>query len=381
MISRRTLLASTLGITGGLLLPTAGADAAPADWSRAVVDSTIARKPDPTTLGGWGYTQGLFLLGAYRVYQRVKEPSYLAYIKGWVDNFVDADGHMSRSFDNLDAMQSGNLLLILHQETGDPRYRTAADQIRDRITTYPRTADGGMWHATGKTNELWGDGVFMAQPFLLRYGIAYGDEEFAYEEVTRNLSVYFRHLKAANGLIYHAYDADGDAPWKPDPTTGTSAHFWARAIGWTAMTHVEVLELLPVKHPRRAELIGNIRHLAKGFARYQDPATGRWFQVVDKAGDSGNWTETSASSMYTLMLHAALEHGWISGGGYASAARRGYQGVLKKVSVGSDGLTNITDISEGTNVGDLAYYLGRKRNTNDLHGLGAFLLMNERLAH
>ncbi|MFD0447858.1 glycoside hydrolase family 88 protein [Streptomyces indonesiensis] len=227
MVSRRTLLTSTLGITGGLLLPTAGAEAAPADWSRAVVDSTIARKPDPTTLGGWGYTQGLFLLGAYRVYQRVKEPSYLAYIKGWVDNFVDADGHMSRTFDNLDAMQSGNLLLILHQETGDPRYRTAADQIRARITTYPRTADGGMWHATGKTNELWGDGVFMAQPFLLRYGIAYGDESFAYEEVTRNLSVYFRHLKAANGLIYHAYDADGDAPGSPTPPPApppTSGH-------------------------------------------------------------------------------------------------------------------------------------------------------------
>ena len=141
-----------------------------------MVESTIARYPDPASLGGWGYTRGLFLLGAYRVYQRVGEPSYLAYIKRWVDNFVDADGHMSRTFDNLDAMQSGNLLLILHRETGDARYRTAADQIRTRFTSYPRTTDGGMWHATGKTNELWADGVFMSQPFLLRYGIAYGDK-------------------------------------------------------------------------------------------------------------------------------------------------------------------------------------------------------------
>lgn len=123
MISRRTLFASTLGLTGGLLLPTAGAGAAPADWSRAVVDSTIARRPDPASLGGWGYIQGLFLLGTYRVHQRVDEPSYLAYLKRWVDNFVDADGHMSRTFDNLDAMQAGNLLLILHQETGDPETR------------------------------------------------------------------------------------------------------------------------------------------------------------------------------------------------------------------------------------------------------------------
>ncbi|MES4904028.1 MULTISPECIES: glycoside hydrolase family 88 protein [unclassified Streptomyces] len=381
MIRRRTVLASTLGgLTGGLGLGTAAA-AAPADWSRAVVDSTIARNPDPKSLGGWGYTRGLFLYGTYRVYQRVKEASYLAYIKRWVDYYVDADGHINHSFDNLDAMQSGNLLLILHKETGDPRYRTAADQIRTRVTTYPRTSDGGMWHATGKTNELWADGVFMAQPFLLRYGLAYGDEAYAYDEVTRNLAVYFDHLKASNGLLYHAYDADGDAPWSPDPATGTSAHHWARAIGWTAMTHIEVLELLPADHPRRAGLIANVKHLAKGFVRYQDRSTGRWFQVVDKGSEAGNWTETSASSMYTLMLHAALERKYIAGGDYASAARRGYQGVLKKVKVNADGLTDITDISEGTNVGDLAYYFGRKRNTNDLHGLGAFLLMNERLAH
>jgi unsaturated rhamnogalacturonyl hydrolase len=138
--------------------------------------------------------------------------------------------------------------------------------------------------------------------------------------------------------------------------------------------------MLPAGHPRRAELIGNVRHLAKGLLRYQDRATGRWFQVVDKASEPGNWTETSASSMYTLMLHAALGHGWIRGDGYAAAARRGYQGVLDKVTGDADGRTSITDISEGTNVGDLAYYLGRKRNTNDLHGLGAFLLMNERIA-
>jgi hypothetical protein len=42
-------------------------------------------------------------------------------------------------------------------------------------------------------------------------------------------------------------------------------------------------------------------------------------------------------------------------------------------------LTNLTDICEGTNVGDLAFYLARKRNTNDFHGLGAFLIMNEEL--
>jgi unsaturated rhamnogalacturonyl hydrolase len=36
-------------------------------------------------------------------------------------------------------------------------------------------------------------------------------------------------------------------------------------------------------------------------------------------------------------------------------------------------------ISIGTNVGDYKYYIDRTRATNDFHGLGAFLIMNEQL--
>ncbi|WP_428957114.1 glycoside hydrolase family 88/105 protein [Streptomyces sp. cg35] len=391
MITRRTAVASGLGLAASLLLPSTRASAAPArpstsaalpeDLSRAVVDSTLARIPDPADFGAWGYPQGLFLLGAHRVHQRLGEPSYLDYIRRWVDRSVDANGHIDNSFDTLDSMQPGNLLLVLHEETGDPRYRIAADSIRQRFTTYPRTADGAMWHGTSKTNELWADGVFMAQPFLLRYGLAYGDEQYAYEQVTRNLTTYFAHQKADNGLLYHAFDADGDAPWHPDPATGTSGYFWGRAIGWTAMTHIEVLELLPADHPSRPRLIENVRHLARGFVRYQDPASGRWFQVVDRGEDDRNWTETSASAMYTLMLSEAVRQGYVQGAEYERAARRGLEGVLAKVTASGDGMVDVHDISVGTNVGDLEFYYERARSTNDLHGLGALLLMNERLRH
>jgi unsaturated rhamnogalacturonyl hydrolase len=60
-------------------------------------------------------------------------------------------------------------------------------------------------------------------------------------------------------------------------------------------------------------------------------------------------------------------------------ARRGYQGVLARLSVGADGRTELSDISVGTNVGTYAYYAARPRAVNDFHGLGAFLIMNEQL--
>jgi unsaturated rhamnogalacturonyl hydrolase len=143
------------------------------------------------------------------------------------------------------------------------------------------------------------------------------------------------------------------------------------------MTLIEVLELLPRDHPMQPLLIGQVKLLVKAWARYQDEKTGLWYQVVDKGNDAGNWLETSSSSMFTYVTAMAVDRGYVEKK-YASTVKNGYAGVLTKISLDKDGQTNITDICEGTNVADLAYYFARKRNTNDFHGLGAFLIMNEK---
>jgi len=134
--------------------------------------------------------------------------------------------------------------------------------------------------------------------------------------------------------------------------------------------------LLPKDHPNRPKLIAQLNQLVKAWAKFQDQKTGLWYQVVNKGDDPGNWLETSSSSMYTYVIARAVNRGYVEKK-YGSVAKKGYAGVLTKLSLDSDGQANITDICEGTNVADLAYYLARKRNTNDFHGLGAFLIMNE----
>jgi unsaturated rhamnogalacturonyl hydrolase len=381
------LLGLVLGL-GAAAGPTAGRAAAartpspagrgPAvDWSKAMVESTMTRYT-PQTLGSWGYTRGLYLYGQYLVYKRTGDRRYLDYIKAWVDRFVDANGNISNSFNNLDSMRSGTLLLTLYQETGDSRYRTAADKIRRRLDTYPRTSDGGLWHATSRQHQLWSDGVYMVLPFLAQYGKMFGDSAYTDDEVTKQLLIYASHLQSGNGLLYHAYDEKRAQPWA-DTVTGRAPEQWCRAIGWYGMTIVDVLEIIPADHPRRGQLITILRDLVHAFARYQDPKTGRWFQVVDKGELPENWTETSCSSMYTFVVSRAVQRRYVSPW-YWFVAARGYRGVLDKISLDADGLTNLTDICIGTNVGDLAFYFARPRATNDLHGLGAFLIMNEQLA-
>jgi len=352
--------------------------AAASDWSVAVVDSTMARYT-PSTIGGWSYPVGLYLYGQYLTYKRTHDPRYLTYIKNYVDRFVKSDGSIDQSFNSLDSMQAGRLLVILHHETGQDRYRKAARKIRDRLDTYPRTGDGGFWHAdtASRAHQLWADGVYMVNPFLVEYGKEFGDSQYANDEAAKQLAVYGGHLQVANGLLKHAYDESKTAGWA-DPQTGLAPEHWCRAVGWYSMAIVNVLDAIPANHPRRAGLLGILRKLASGLEKYQDPATGRWFQVMDKGDRSDNWTETSCSSMFTYALSRGAQQHYLDPH-YADVARRGYRGVLAELSVGADGRTNLADITIGTNVGDYAYYVARTRATNDFHGLGAFLIMNEQL--
>ena len=372
-----------------LLIPVSTVANTKTDWSVAMVESTMKRYPTANDLGSWGYAKSLYLYGQYLVYKRTGDPRYLKYIKDWIDARVDENGVVTSpnaqgemrevKFDNLDSMLPGNLLLLLYQETKVPKYKLAADRIRKRFDTYPRTKDGGFWHATGKTREwqLWGDGVFMSMPFLVRYGNLFGDGKYANDEAVNQLLIYSNHLNdPRTGLMFHAYDESGQSTWA-DKETKHSAEIWCRAMGWFGMTLIEVLELLPRNHPMRPLLVGQIVLLVRAWARYQDERTGLWYQVVDKGDNPANWLETSSSSMYTYVTAMAVDRGYVEKK-YGRVASKGYAGVLTKLSLDKDGQTNITDICEGTNVADLAYYFARKRNTNDFHGLGAFLIMNEK---
>lgn len=353
--------------------------AAPAaDWSEAVIASTMHRTPEPADLGGWGYAISLYLYGQYLVYKRTGNKKYLDYIQGWVDSHVNADGEIDRKITALDYMLPGNLLIVLHKETAQQKYKTAADTIRHTFDTYPRTTDGGFWHALSRQHQLWLDGMYMSMPFLVRYGQEFNDQKYACDEAVKQLLIYAKHLNdPPSGLLYHAYDESAKQPWA-QPVTHHSSFFWCRAIGWYGMALIEVLEVLPRHHAQRGDLIKLVRQLAKAYERYQDPATGRWYEVVDKATTPGNWLETSSSSMYTYTLSRAMERGYI-GRHYEGVMNKGYKGVLTQLSRDDQGFAHIANICGGTNVGDLQFYLDRPRNTDDFHGIGAFLIMNEQM--
>lgn len=374
------LSAALCGVAPGSAAQQALAGSLSGDLSVGVVEQTIKDHPTPSSLGKWGYTPGLTLYAMEQVYRRTHDARYLRYIRAWADAHVNSEGEIDSPINSLDDMLPGLLMLSLYRETGDPRYKIAAQTIRKRFDTYPRTQDGGFWHgaATEYQHQLWLDGMYMSMPFLVQYGEVFGDRKYAYREAAKQLLIYASHLNdPKTGLLYHAYDESGTQSWV-EPGSRHSSFFWARSIGWYGMALVEVLETMPKNDPARPRLVALVRQLVGAFQRFQDSRTGLWYNVVDKSELPGNWLETSASAMYIYIVSKAVERGYVSPK-YSEVACKGYRGILMQLSAEADGDVSVANISAGTVVGELSYYLKHPRNTNDIHGLGPFLLMNEQM--
>lgn len=212
----------------------------------------------------------------------------------------------------------------------------------------------------------------MGGVFTMNYARQY-NEPHLFDEVLFQEKLMRSHTKdEATGLYYHAWDESRTMPWS-DPVSGQSPEFWGRAIGWYALSLVEFLDLLPEDHSEREELAAALRELSEALVRYQDPATGLWFQVVDKGEREDNWLETSCSSLFTYSLAKGVRLGYLDPS-FMSYAGRGYQGLVQSVYRNDQGNLVMPQICIGTGVGDYKHYVERQQCENDLHGIGALVM-------
>jgi len=319
----------------------------PGSLAVAFADSVLARWPNPESLSGatpaWEYNAGIVLHGLEEVYRRTGNPSYLAYIKEYVDDFVDAAGTINMpspttafSFDNL---QPAILLPFLWQETGDARYQTAARSVRTIFNTIPTNASGGFWHKQTYPDQMWLDGIYMGEPFLARYGSVFDcdGETFCFDTATFQISLLATHAQTAPiaGTLFHAWDESLKAAWA-NPTTGLSPEVWGRGQGWYAMALVDVLGYMPESYAGRAQLLTILQSLAAGLKAAQDPATGLFYEVVDMGACSGDWLETSGSGMYVYALRVAVDRGYIDSS-YMAVVNAGWAGLQTRVTMDATG--------------------------------------------
>jgi unsaturated rhamnogalacturonyl hydrolase len=313
----KQFLLPLLGIA--LLAETSTAQTAP--YSQRMADAFMTWHPDSMMIGknkmaGWGYEQGLMMHAMERVWQRSGDAKYFSYIKKNLDYSVQADGSILRYKQedyNLDNMATGRALLLMGQTSvpGNEKYIKAVQYLRKQLDSQPRTKEGGFWHKKVYTNQMWLDGLYMAEPFYAEYSAVF-NQPAGLDDVAKQFALIEKHLvDPKTGLLYHGYDESKEQAWA-NKTTGQSPNFWDRAIGWYAMALVDVLDYFPQNHPQRPMLIKALQRLAPAVAKYQDPKTGTWSLVMGQEGRKGNYAEASGSSMFVYALAKGVRLGWPS---------------------------------------------------------------------
>jgi unsaturated rhamnogalacturonyl hydrolase len=363
-------------------------------WSVRMADSVLARHPDPATIGRragraepkWDYASSFAAYAVAQVGLRTGQVKYLDYARRYMDAFVDGRGAITTatykpSSFKLDDIAPGRVLLLLHRQTGEQRWLTAADALADQLRRQPRTADGGFWHKQIYPHQMWLDGIYMACPFMADYARAAGDGAWADEAAGQILTIARHTHDPRTGLYFHGWDESRAQRWA-DPKTGTSSCFWGRAVGWYAMGIVDTLESLPADHPRRGELLDVLKGLADALARVQDADTGLWYQVLDQRERAGNYPESSASCMFVYALAKAARLGYLDPR-FATVARKGYAGILARF-VETDPTTGQVHLKDTCRVAGLGgnpyrdgsydYYVHEPRATNDPKGVAPFIL-------
>lgn len=106
-----------------------------------------------------------------------------------------------------------------------------------------------------------------------------------------------------------------------------------------------------------------------------DSKTGLMYHAwsSDKAAIAGNWPEISCSSLYVYALSKAIRMGLMDAS-YLKYVRKGYEGVIGSLEFDGDAL-HVVGVCIGTSVCTYQGYIERPTSCNDLHGVGAFLLM------
>ena len=336
----------------------------------------------------WSYEQGVVLKGIESVWRKSGDEKYFHYIQHSMDRFVNEDGSIKGyKLDdyNIDNVLNGRILLPLYKVTHKEKYRKAADLLRAQLKTHPRTSEGGFWHKKIYPSQMWLDGLYMGEPFYAEYAATFHEDE-AFDDIARQFILMESHARdPKTGLLYHGWDESRQQRWA-NPQTGRSPNFWGRAMGWYAMALVEVLDYFPKDHPQRNSLIAILNRSAAAIEKYQDRKSGLWYEVLDKGGTRGNFVEASASCMFVYALAKGVRLGYLPSS-YSKVAQQGYQGITEQfIEREANGQVNLKGTVSVAGLGgkpyrdgSYEYYLSEKVVTNDLKGIGAFLMASSEM--
>ena len=330
----------------------------------------------------WNYIDGCMLSALLEMAKISGDARYSDFVERFVDSFVLEDGSIrtwNRDKQTLDDINEGRVLFPLYAMTGKEKYRLAAQALHEALEGQPRTHEGSFWHKKIYPNQVWLDGVYMAQVFAALYEKHFGNRD--YSDIVRQVRIVReRMFDGEKKLYYHGYDASRSAFWA-DPVTGLSKSFWLRAMGWFAAALADLCEILPQGEDRDF-ISGLLAEMMQGVAAYADPESGMYHQVVDRPGEEGNYLETSGSSMIAYAMLKGARLGMLEKK-YAAQGRKTFDGIVNRYLKFEDGSMELGGIclvaglgpeNDRRRDGTYAYYISEPIVSNDAKGVAPLVM-------
>lgn len=278
----------------------------------------------------WQWGQGVALFGLSEVYLRTGESTYLAYIKRWVDEHLEAE-YPGKSINTTAPCLS---ILELYKVTHEEKYLALLEDFAQWcMACAPRSERGVYEHSCTDTvydNQIWADTLFMGALFLAKYSIFTGNRMYMYEAL-RQYVLHYEFLKAPqSSLIIHGYYGNERTQ---------KGVIWGRGNGWFAAGSAIMLSLANDSYPDYAKVRENFVDYIEELVKYQNQDGS--FQTV--INDKESYSEMTATAAFAFAINEGIRIG-ILPEEYAGNAERAYQ--ILNANIGEDG--TVLNASGGT---------------------------------
>lgn len=360
----------------------------------AYIDSLMAKSsPDApfwnieSIKGGkkphWNYIDGCMITSLLEIEKIKGDKRYYDFAESFIDYYVSEDGKIL-GYDvekyNLDDLNEGRVLFELYERTGKEKYLLALREQHRQLLEQPRTCTGNFWHKKIYPNQIWLDGIYMAQVFSTLYAKKFGGGDYS-DVIAQIKNVRKYMFDEEKGLYYHGIDCSKSIFWA-DPVSGLSKSFWLRSIGWFTVALADVIGILPDGEDRDS-LCTIFRELMDSVIRYRDGETGMYKQVVDMPLEGGNYLETSGSCMLAYAQLKGARLGVLSPE-FSTLGKATFDGVCEKyLTLSEDGELNlggiclVAGLGPADNLrrdGSFEYYISEPIVENDAKGVAPFIL-------
>lgn len=332
----------------------------------------------------WNYEDGCVLLGCVQLYKATGKACYKDFVINYMKLFINDDGtinHYEKEKYNIDSIHTGKVLFFLYEETKEEKYRKAIEILMDQLRSQPRTKCNNFWHKQIYPNQIWLDGLYMAQPFYMEYETKYNNKEHYSDIVSQFKNVRKFIYDEEKSLYYHAYDEAKVQIWA-DKETGKSPNFWLRAMGWYLMALIDTMDVMSKEiFEQYKELEGIFKEAVKGILQYQDKESKLFYQIIDKGDIEGNYLETSGSAMVAYAIIKGCRLGVLSKEKYKETGLEILNSIIDNMLIEEDSVPKLSNICSVAGLGpkderdgSLEYYFSEPVVCDDHKGSGAFMM-------